>query len=208
MGQVHVQPPVLARPCRRGYNRRVPKDIVYFDLETKKTFNDVNHDKARMGMTVGVTYSTRTGRYVIYSEAKVHDLVDQLRTADLVVGHNILNFDYAVLMGYSVVDLAHTARTLDTLVSLEKRLGHRPKLEDVARPTLGVGKTAGGLDAIKWWREGRGVEVARYCCFDVKVTRLVHQFGVATGHVLYTDRTGRRQRIEVDWGREAGGGPS
>ncbi len=181
------------------------RDIVYFDLETQRTANDAGgwDKKAAMGMSVGATYSTSSGCYTIYGEDRVHDLVAQLQRADLVVGFNLINFDYEVLMGYTVIDLAHSVPTLDLMVSLEQKIGHRIGLEAVAQSTLGCGKTADGLDAIKWWREGRKLEVARYCCFDVKVTRLVHEHGMAHGEVFYHDRLGRKQRVEVAWGASA-----
>ncbi|MFZ4483253.1 MAG: ribonuclease H-like domain-containing protein [Chthoniobacterales bacterium] len=178
------------------------RDIVYFDLETQRTANDAGgwDKKAAMGMSVGATYSTGAGRYTVYGEDRVHDLVEQLQRADLVVGFNLINFDYEVLMGYTAFDLAHIVPTLDLMVSLEQKIGHRIGLEAVAQSTLGCGKTADGLDAIKWWREGRKLEVARYCCFDVKVTRLVHEHGMRHGEVFYHDRLGRKQRVEVEWG--------
>ncbi len=178
------------------------RDIVYFDLETQRTANDAGgwDKKAAMGMTVGATYSTGTGRYAVYGEAQVQELVEQLRQADLVVGFNVISFDYEVLMGYTIMDLAHSVPTLDLMVSLEQKIGHRIGLEAVAQATIGCGKTADGLDAIKWWREGRHLEVARYCCFDVKVTRLVHEYGMAHGEVFFQDRLGRKQRVGVEWG--------
>ena len=54
------------------------------------------------------------------------------------------------------------------LVDIEKKLGHRLALDAVAQATLGVGKTGDGLDAIRWWREGKLLDIAEYCCFDVK----------------------------------------
>lgn len=177
------------------------RDIVYFDLETQRTANDAGgwDKKAAMGMTVGVTYSTRLGRYTIYDEDRVHELVAQLQQADLVVGFNVINFDFEVLMGYTIIDLAHSVPTLDLMVSLERKIGHRIGLDAVAQSTLGFGKTADGLDAIKWWREGRKLDVARYCCFDVKVTKLVHEYGLEHGGVFYQDRLGQRRRVEVEW---------
>jgi hypothetical protein len=156
-------------------------DIVYFDLETQRTANDAGgwNKKRDMGMSVGVTYSTKLRQYRIYSEHRVNDLVNQLLRADLVVGFNIMNFDFEVLMGYTILDLPHQLRTLDLLIDVEKNLGGRPKLENIAQATLGIGKTGDGIDAIKWWREKRVLEIAEYCCFDVKVTRLVHEFGSA-----------------------------
>jgi hypothetical protein len=183
----------------------VPRNIVYFDLETQRTANDVGGwaNKDRMGMSVGVTYSTATGEYAIYSEARVNDLIEQLRAADLVVGYNVVNFDYHVLMAYTAWDLPELLPTLDLIVDVETALGHRLPLESLAQGTFGVGKTAEGLDAIKWWREGKVLEIAEYCCFDVKVTRMVHEYGVDNGELFYMDRFARKQRLEVPWGKAA-----
>jgi hypothetical protein len=176
-------------------------DIVYFDLETQRTANDVGgwDKKYQMGMSVGVTYSTAEDTYEIYPECRAGDLVNRLRRADLVVGYNILQFDYQVLMAYTILDLPHYLPTLDLLEQVERASGHRLKLDDLAHGTLGVGKIGEGLDAIRWWREGRVMEIAEYCCFDVKVTRLVHEHGEQHRELFYTDRFGRRQRLEVDW---------
>jgi len=176
-------------------------DIVYFDLETQRTANDVGgwDKKQEMGMSVGVTYSSADGKYEIFPESGVRDLVKRLQRADLVVGYNILRFDYEVLMGYIPLELPEQLPTLDLLVDIEKSVGHRLKLEDVAQGTLGVGKVAEGLDAIRWWREGRIMDIAEYCCFDVKVTRLVHEYGAKHKELFFSDRFGRRQKLEVDW---------
>jgi len=177
------------------------RDIVYFDLETQRTANDVGGwDKKRdMGMSLGVTYSTRLGEYQIFSEKRVDDLVQQLLRADLVVGFNVINFDYEVLMGYTVLDLPHQCRTLDMLVDIEAKLGHRLGLDAVASASLGVGKTGDGLDAIRWWREGKLLDIAEYCCFDVKNTKLVHEYGATNKKLLYDDRFKQRKSVAVEW---------
>ena len=176
-------------------------DIVYFDLETQRTANDVGgwDKKHEMGMSVGVTFSSRDNRYEIFPESRVQDLIDRLKRADLVVGYNILRFDYEVLMGYTILSLPEQLRTLDLLMDIEKAAGHRLKLEDVARGTLGVGKIAEGLDAIRWWREGKIAEIAEYCCFDVKVTRMVHEYGAEKNELFFSDRFGRKQRLGINW---------
>jgi len=176
-------------------------DIVYFDLETQRTAHAVGgwDKKHAMGMSVGVTYSSADGRYEIFPESRVQDLISRLQRADLVVGYNILRFDYEVLMAYTVLDLPDQLRTLDLLIDIEKAVGHRLKLEDVAQGTLGVGKVAEGLDAIRWWREGKVMQIAEYCCFDVKVTKLVHEYGAANEELFFSDRFGRKQRIEIHW---------
>jgi len=176
-------------------------NYVYFDLETQRTANDVGGwDKKRdMGMSIGVTYSSASGEYVIYGEPRVDDLVQQLMKADYVVGYNVINFDYEVLMGYTILDLVTNLPTIDLMVDVEAKIGHRLPLDALAQATLGVGKTAEGLDAIRWWREGKLMEIAEYCCFDVKVTRLVHEFGAEHKVLYYDDRFGQRQQVEIDW---------
>lgn len=177
------------------------KNIVYFDLETQRSANDVGgwSFKDRMGLSVGVTYSTRTGQYRIYCEHDAAALAEELRTADLVVGFNHVHFDLPVLQPYTMWDLSTYTINLDLMVDLEQALGHRLKLEAIASATLGFGKTADGLEAIRWWREGRVMDIARYCAYDVKLTRLVHQFGCQNGHVRYMDRFGRPQETTVRW---------
>jgi len=176
------------------------KNIVYFDLETQKSAEDVGGwgNIREMRMSVGVTYSTARGRYAVYSEKQVNDLLTELQRADLVVGFNHLRFDYEVLHYYTVFDLRQVP-TLDLMVDLQEKLQHRLSLDSVAEASLGVEKTAEGLQAIKWFREGKLYEIAEYCCFDVKITRLVHEFGQRHRQVFFKDRFGKTQAVPVQW---------
>lgn len=176
-------------------------DIVYFDLETRRTANDVGGwgNKHKMGISVAVTFSTKLNEYMIYTEDEAGALIEQLKRADLVVGFNHIGFDYEVLMGHSIFDFRDQLRSLDMLIELEKVLGHRIKLDAVAAATLGAGKTADGLDALKWWQQGEVAKIAEYCCYDVKVTKSVYEYGAKNGHVKYHDRNGREQTAAVKW---------
>jgi DEAD/DEAH box helicase domain-containing protein len=176
-------------------------NIVYFDLETQKVAAEVggwgNIDK--MGISVAALYHSEKGEYSVYLEKDVDRLVAELRRADLVVGFNVLRFDYTVLSAYSVFDFS-TVPTLDLMVSIEERIKHRVGLDAVAEATCGVKKTANGMEAIQWWREGKQKQVAEYCCYDVKTTRLVHEHGVRTGKVAYVShKTFLKQQVAVDW---------
>ena len=179
----------------------MPRNIVYFDLETQRSAGDVGgwDKKDRMGMSVGVTYSTASGAYRIYGEEEAGGLIEELSAADLVIGFNHVGFDYAVLQAYSMWNVAEQTTSLDLLLDLEVKLGHRIKLDDVATASLGTGKTADGLDAIKWWREGKVLLIAEYCCFDVKVTKMVHEYGAKNGFVKYKDRFGQERSVAVEW---------
>lgn len=176
------------------------KNIVYFDLETQKTADEVGGwDKVRdMRMSVAVTYSTARGGYVVYAESDVEPLLTDLQRADLIVGFNNLGFDYEVLHYYTVFDLTQLP-TLDLLVEVRKTLAHRLSLDAIAHATMGVEKTAEGLQAIRWFKEGKLLEIAEYCCYDVKLTRLIHEYGSSNKQLFYTNKFGTRLSVPVSW---------
>lgn len=176
------------------------KNIVYFDIETQRSADEVGgwNNISRMGMSVGVTYSTQRAGYRIYGERQVDELIRELQRADLVVGFNNLRFDYEVLHGYTPLDLRQIP-TLDMMVDLQTKLQHRLSLDSIATATFGVEKTAEGLQAIQWFKEGKLMEIAEYCCYDVKLTRLVHEFGVQNRQVLYHNRFGKKLTVDVSW---------
>lgn len=176
------------------------KNIVYFDLETQKSAEDVGGwDKiGRMGMSVGVTYSTVRGGYAIYGEKQVDGLIRELQRADLVVGFNNLRFDYEVLHGYTALDLRQLP-TLDMLVVLQNQLQHRLSLDAIATATFGLEKTAEGMQAIEWFKEGKLMEIAEYCCYDVKLTKFVHEYGAQNRCLYYHNRFGNKLTVAVSW---------
>jgi hypothetical protein len=176
------------------------KNIVYFDLETQRSAEEVGgwNNISAMKMSIGVTYSTARGEYRIYGEPQLGDLLQELQRADLVVGFNNLRFDYEVLHGYTTMDLSQLP-TLDMLVDLHEKLQHRLSLDSIATATFGVEKTAEGMQAIQWFKEGRMLEIAEYCCYDVKLTRMVHEYGVAHREVHYRNRFGKKLSVSVAW---------
>jgi len=180
--------------------RNVMKNLVYFDLETQKSAEEVGGwDKiSAMRMSVGVTFSTGRGGYRIYGEKQVDELIKELQRADVVVGFNNLRFDYEVLHGYTTFDLRQIP-TLDMLVELQKALQHRLSLDTIAAATLGVEKTSEGMQAIRWFKEGKLLEIAEYCCYDVKITRLVHEYGAAHKQLFYKNRFGNKLSVPVSW---------
>ena len=114
------------------------------------------------------------------------------------VGFNILRFDYGVLAGVHPFAYA-SLPTLDMLAHVYQRLGYRLKLDNLAQATLNVGKSADGLQALKWWAEGRLDEIATYCRQDVAVTRDLYLYGRENGHVLFSNKAGQKARLPVGW---------
>ena len=91
--------------------------------------------------------------------------------------------------------------SLDLLRRIEELLHYRVSLDNVAQATLHEGKSADGLQALRWWKEGRVEEIAAYCRKDVDVTRRVYLFGRARGYVLFRNKAGQRVRLPVDFRR-------
>jgi DEAD/DEAH box helicase domain-containing protein len=114
------------------------------------------------------------------------------------VGFNHIRFDYRVLEGYSIFDFSQVP-SLDMLIVLNEKLGHRLKLDSIAQATLGCEKSAEGLQALEWFKQGKMAEIAEYCCFDVKITKLVHEYAAAHGHLFYNNRFGNKLKVEVEW---------
>lgn len=185
------------------------KNIVYFDLETRRSAAQVGGwDKAAlMGISVAVTFSTKDNAYHIYTEDQVQQLIEELTSADLVVGYNHISFDYSVVQPHYFWSLADNTNNIDICAIISEALGHRVKLDSIARVTLGGNsKTAEGTDALKWWAEYEKtgdpqlmLNIAKYCCYDVKVTMEVYKYGATHGHVLYSDRDGKPTPIPVNW---------
>ena len=176
------------------------RKIVVFDLETQRSFDEVGgrSQMHRLGVSVGVAYRYDTDEFLVYTEDRISELIELLLGADLVVGYNIKGFYYEVLRGYSDENLQGLP-TFDIMYDLEDRLGFRPKLESVAVPSLGAGKSADGLQALEWWRQGEIDKIIEYCTEDVKVTRDLYDFGKRNRCVLVSRFGGKPRQVAVEW---------
>ena len=183
--------------------------VIYFDLETKYSAEEVGgwENIEDMGMSAGVIWDAAAEDFSVYLEHQIQDVIDHCRSADRIVGFNHIGFDYRVIAGAAHVDsqMRSQLRTelaglnnLDMLVELKKLLGHRLKLDSIARATLGAGKSADGLQALQWYREGQLDKIIEYCKVDVEVTRDIHRYALEHGKLHYDSRTGIKT-VEVDW---------
>ena len=175
-------------------------NILYFDVETQRSFDEVGgrgHIRD-LRLSAAVTYSTADGAYRHYTEETVADLIAEIKAADLVVGFNVLNFDYEVLRAYTD-DSLEEIETVDLLDHIHKRLGFRVSLDNLASTTLGTSKSADGLQAVRWYKEGRMQEILEYCQQDVEVTRRLYEYGKQFKHVKFRDRNFRERAVSVSW---------
>ncbi|MFH2102027.1 MAG: ribonuclease H-like domain-containing protein [Chloroflexota bacterium] len=175
-------------------------DIVVFDLETQNLFEDVGgRDPSRLRLSCAVTWSTVRDGFTVYWERDVPALIAELKSAGRVVGFNIKGFDYEVLKPYAPDERLSSLPTLDIMDDLFRALSFRVSLDSVARATLGDTKTADGIQAVRWFREGKLDLLAEYCQADVDVTRRIYDSGCENGYVHYLTRLGSKQKVQVNW---------
>ena len=174
--------------------------VVVFDLETQLSAAEVGgwNRTCLMRVSCGILWDSRGDEFVTYFEDGVPRLIEHLRSADLVVGFNCIGFDYSVLRGYTRFDFRDLA-TLDMLREIRDQLNFRVSLDSLAQATLEEEKTADGLQALRWWKEGRLDLIEEYCRNDVRITRDIWRFGRDHGYLLFDRRGEGRMRVPVDF---------
>jgi DEAD/DEAH box helicase domain-containing protein len=152
-----------------------------------------------MRVSVVVVFDSVEEEFLVFEEEEVDSLLEKLGEADLIVGFNIKKFDYSVLGAYSDDDLKRLP-TFDILEDIHGRLGFRLGLDHLATETIGRGKTAHGLQAVEWFKQGNMKELTEYCRQDVAATRDLFLHGLEQGYLVYKEKkTGTRLKLRVDW---------
>ncbi len=130
-------------------------NLVFFDLETQKLFQEVGgRDAGKLRLACGVTYSTGKNDFAVYWERDAQALIDELKSADKVIGFNIKEFDYEVLRPYAPAFNFASLKTLDLLLDLSRTLNFRLPLDSLAKACLNENKTADGIQSVEWFRNG------------------------------------------------------
>jgi DEAD/DEAH box helicase domain-containing protein len=168
---------------------------IFFDIETLRLSHEVDGgwaNIARFGLAVAVTWDVQN-LFRRWFEPDAAALILELAQHDRIVSFNGDRFDFEVLGAYQPVHHLR-GKSFDLLVDLHRRLGHRIKLDDLARETLGNQKTGNGLDIVQWWRDGRKEEVCKYCENDVQLLVDLMEFARKNKYVVVKSR-----QLPVDW---------
>ena len=175
-------------------------NIVYFDLESQKLFQEVGgRDPSRLLLACGVTWSSQRNDFAVYWESDAQALIAELKSADRVIGFNIISFDYQVLKPYAPNENFRAFRSTDMLQDIFRTLNFRISLDSIAKATLGATKTADGIKSVEWFRNGELDKVSEYCKADVDITRRVYEFGRDNGFVHYYSKLGSKLKVAVNW---------
>lgn len=170
---------------------------IVFDLETQNIFQEVgSNDVTSLDISVASFYDSATDTYTTVTVDELPTIWPLIEKADALVGYNSNHFDIPLLNKYYPGDLTQI-KSIDLLEAIRASLGRRLRLDSVAQATVGAKKSADGLQAVRWWREGKIKEIKKYCEQDVRVTKKVFDYALANGHVLFKDGY-RKREIPLD----------
>jgi DEAD/DEAH box helicase domain-containing protein len=180
-----------------------PKKKLHYavlDIETRRSAKEVGgwNRADKMGVSCAILYDSATKIYKEYFQEDIDALTLDLKGYDLVIGFNIISFDYKVLSGLSDFDF-FSLPTLDILRKVHERLGYRLSLDHLAGQTLGCQKSADGLMALKWWEQGKMDKIIEYCKQDVRVTKDLYVYGRDNGFLLFKNKADNQVRVRVQW---------
>ena len=175
-------------------------NYVVIDVETQKGFNEVDRKKLHLlKVSVACLYDFRTNQYLAFEEKEMLKFEEYLKKADLIIGFNVRDFDMEVLAPYLITPVKNFP-VLDILVEFEKVRGHRIGLQSVAQATVGESKSGSGLDAIKYFNEGRMDELKKYYLDDVRVTKEIYEYGLKHGKIYFvSNRDYQKYEVPVNW---------
>lgn len=168
---------------------------VVFDLETQNIFQEVgSSDPTALDISVATVYDSETDKYTTVTINEIEQLWPIIEKADALVGYNSNHFDIPLLNKYYPGDLTQI-KSIDLLEDIKNALGRRLRLDSVAQATIGAKKSADGLQAVRWWKEGNIKDIMKYCEQDVRVTKEVFEYARKHGHVKFKDGTKNREIV-------------
>lgn len=161
--------------------------VITFDIETSNIFSDVgSSNPADLDIALVGIHDSTTGGFDSFLVSDLPRLWKILESADVLVGYNSDHFDIPLLNKYYPGDLSRI-KSIDLLKEIHAVLGRRIKLDHVAEGTLGENKSGHGLDALRWWREGKIEQVREYCLKDVAITRKIFDYALKNNSVRYKE---------------------
>ena len=176
--------------------------LVVFDVETKKAFDEVGgYFPQKLGVSVsGVWYGEEGGKGTLrgFREEEFGEMFKIFESADRIVGFNSIDFDMAALSPYYLGDLLKLPN-FDILQEVEKKVGHRVKLDAIAKETLGLQKGGNGLDAITYFHNGDWEKLTKYCLQDVEITRDLYLHVLKHGELKFKNKWNELVTVGLDF---------
>lgn len=185
-----------------------PPGYVVFDIETRRSAAEVGgwENAGAMGVSVAVLYDSALDSWFTYEQDELEAMFAKMAAASLVVGFNSLRFDYLALEPFAAKIPGFNLRSLpslDIMQRVRERSNCYVSLDNLAHATLGEAKSADGLKALRWWKEGKIAEITAYCKKDVKLTRDLYLFGLRENYLLFGNKRQEKIRVVADFRSDA-----
>ena len=183
---------------------------VFFDVETKKLFSEINtNNPGNLGVSVVSVYKRELnnnqkeiqGEMYSFWEHEFTDMWKIFKDADRIIGFNSLKFDVPALQPYALFCLAKLNH-FDIMEKVYKSLGRRLSLDNLARSTLKETKIDTGINAVRYWRSGDKESLRKlrtYCEMDVQITCKLYDFGMKNSYLKFTDKWNNPRTLTVDF---------
>jgi len=162
---------------------------VFFDVETKKLFSEINtNNPGDLGVSVVSVYKRELdsnqkeiqGEMRSFWEHEFTDMWKIFKEADRIIGFNSLKFDVPALQPYALFCLAELSH-FDIMKKVRKSLGR---------------------NAVRYWRSGDKESLRKlrtYCEMDVQITRKLYDFGKKNSYLKFTDKWNNLRTLAVDF---------
>lgn len=178
---------------------------IVLDIETQNLFSDVGgkENLTKLLLSVAGVYSYATDEFLTFTEGDLPALESLLSKTNLIIGFNTNHFDLPILQKYLNVDLSKIT-SLDIMDDVVRLVGHRLSLDDLVSNTLGKKKSANGLMAVQYFREGRMDELKKYCLDDVKLTRDLYEHGLKNCEMKFLARDANLpyiKTLKINWAK-------
>lgn len=164
-----------------------------FDTEAK----DVMPDFRDNGVSYVGVFRSDEGVLKGYFENELDNFIKDLEEADEIVGYNILGYDIPVLERYFSLDWK-SKKIIDIFAILVEEYGLYLKLDNIAHATLGEGKNAHGLEAVRFYKLGQLDKLKEYCDNDVDITRRIYEFLLENNCIYYFDGIGEKVKLDLN----------
>ena len=183
---------------------------VFFDVETKKTFSDIeDNDPGKLGVSIVSLYSRTLdenfkeieGKMQSFWEDQFNKMWDIFQKAGRIVGFNSIGFDVPALSPwapYPFKKLPH----FDIMLFVKEKFGKRISLDAIAKETLDREKKETGLEAVYFWQKGDKKSLQRlkeYCEDDVLITKRIYDFVLENKYLLFKDKWNNLVKLELDF---------
>ena len=167
------------------------ENIIYLDIETQHLITEFDggwkNSKNYAKLKIAELGILRNNVYTTFEENNINDLMSELFDSEIVVGHNIIQFDFKILEHYFPKDVMFKIilKSFDTMLEFDKFTGEAGwvSLDDISQRNFGMKKTEDSIKIPEMWRNGEKDRVKQYLYNDLYMTEKFYLCG-KKGHTF------------------------